>query len=74
MRLLRDFVRKKLKTYGKERNHPELDKTSRLSPYFILVTSARWTCRAVRLRNADARAKPIASHFSMNSSCGESLL
>jgi deoxyribodipyrimidine photo-lyase len=33
MRLLRDFVRNKLKTYDKERNHPELDKTSRLSPY-----------------------------------------
>jgi deoxyribodipyrimidine photo-lyase len=31
--VLRDFARNKLKGYGKERNHPELDKTSRLSPY-----------------------------------------
>jgi deoxyribodipyrimidine photo-lyase len=33
LRLLRDFVNKKLKTYDHERNHPEVDGTSRLSPY-----------------------------------------
>ena len=33
MRLLADFVGKKLKRYAKDRNHPELDGTSRLSPY-----------------------------------------
>jgi deoxyribodipyrimidine photo-lyase len=32
-RLLGEFVRKKLKTYSRDRNHPELDGTSRLSPY-----------------------------------------
>lgn len=32
-RLLREFVSKKLRRYDKERNHPELDSTSRLSPY-----------------------------------------
>ena len=32
-RLLREFVNKKLKRYSKERNHPEFDSTSRLSPY-----------------------------------------
>ena len=32
-RLLREFIDKKLKRYSKERNHPELDSTSRLSPY-----------------------------------------
>jgi len=33
LRLLRDFVEKKLPRYGERRNHPELDGTSRLSPY-----------------------------------------
>jgi len=33
LRLLEDFVGKKLKNYGKQRNHPELDSTTRLSPY-----------------------------------------
>ncbi|MGA9352813.1 MAG: deoxyribodipyrimidine photo-lyase [Terriglobales bacterium] len=33
MRLLDEFVKKKLKRYAKNRNHPELDGTSRLSPY-----------------------------------------
>jgi|SRR5215467_3356664 len=32
-RLLREFVRYKLKDYPQNRNHPELDGTSRLSPY-----------------------------------------
>jgi len=33
MRLLAEFVDKKLKHYARDRNHPELDGTSRLSPY-----------------------------------------
>ena len=33
LRLLRQFVRHKLKDYAQTRNHPELDGTSRLSPY-----------------------------------------
>jgi deoxyribodipyrimidine photo-lyase len=33
LRLLKDFVRHKLKHYSRDRNHPELDGTSRLSPY-----------------------------------------
>ena len=32
-RLLRDFVRHKLERYTRDRNHPETDGTSRLSPY-----------------------------------------
>jgi len=32
-RLLRDFVEHKLRGYGTQRNHPEADHTSRLSPY-----------------------------------------
>src|SRR5213079_263851 len=32
-RLLNDFISKKLEGYGKRRNHPEVDATSRLSPY-----------------------------------------
>ena len=32
-RLLAEFVKKKLKHYARDRNHPELDGTSRLSPY-----------------------------------------
>lgn len=32
-KLLREFVRKKLDAYPKQRNHPETDGTSRLSPY-----------------------------------------
>jgi deoxyribodipyrimidine photo-lyase len=32
-KLLRDFVRTKLREYPKQRNHPETDGTSRLSPY-----------------------------------------
>lgn len=33
LRALRAFVRKKLSNYPEDRNHPELDGTSRLSPY-----------------------------------------
>ena len=53
MRLLRGFVRQKLKTYGKERKHPELDKTSRLSPYLHFGHISPVTV-ALAVRNADA--------------------
>jgi len=33
LRLLKDFVAHKLRGYGTQRNHPEVDHTSRLSPY-----------------------------------------
>ena len=33
MRLLRQFVKKKLSRYAAQRNHPEIDGTSQLSPY-----------------------------------------
>jgi deoxyribodipyrimidine photo-lyase len=33
LRLLKEFVRKKLANYAERRNHPEFDGTSRLSPY-----------------------------------------
>jgi len=33
VRLLDEFVSRKLKNYGKLRNHPQLDATSRMSPY-----------------------------------------
>jgi len=33
LRLLKDFVDHKLRGYGTQRNHPEIDHTSRLSPY-----------------------------------------
>jgi len=33
LRLLREFVRDKLRSYDQRRNHPESDGTSRLSPY-----------------------------------------
>jgi deoxyribodipyrimidine photo-lyase len=33
LKILREFVQSKLKSYPKDRNHPELDGTSSLSPY-----------------------------------------
>ncbi len=33
LRLLKDFIRHKLRHYGTQRNKPEIDHTSRLSPY-----------------------------------------
>ena len=33
LRLLREFCEKKLRHYSRDRNHPEIDGTSRLSPY-----------------------------------------
>jgi deoxyribodipyrimidine photo-lyase len=52
-RLLRDFVRTKLKTYGKERNRPELDKTSRMSPYLHFGQISPVTV-ALAVRDSDA--------------------
>ena len=51
MRLLREFVRKKLADYADRRNHPESDGTSKLSPYLHFgnispVTIAREVLKA----------------------------
>ncbi len=53
MRLLRDFVRHKLSHYDRDRNHPEVDGTSRLSPYlhFGHISPIRV---ALEIQNADA--------------------
>ena len=53
VRLLREFVHKKLSHYGKERNHPELDGTSRLSPYLHFGHIGPMTV-ALAVRAADA--------------------
>jgi len=55
MRLLREFVRKKLTKYGEQRNHPEVDGTSRLSPYLHFGQLGPLTV-ALALREADAPA------------------
>ena len=53
LRLLREFVRKKLKTYAKDRSHPELEGTSRLSPYLHFGHIGPITV-ALAVRDADA--------------------
>lgn len=53
LRLLREFVNKKLKTYAKDRNHPELDGTSRLSPHLHFGHISPLTI-ALAVRDADA--------------------
>lgn len=53
MRLLREFVGKKLARYGKDRNHPELDGTSRMSPYLHFGHISPLTI-ALAVQNADA--------------------
>ena len=53
MRLLREFVQKKLPHYAKRRNHPELDGTSRLSPYLHFGHISPLTV-AIAVRAADA--------------------
>jgi deoxyribodipyrimidine photo-lyase len=52
MRLLREFITKKLKTYDKRRNHPEIDGTSRLSPYLHFGHISPLTI-ALAVNNAD---------------------
>lgn len=52
-RLLRDFVRHKLRGYGTQRNKPELDHTSRLSPYLHFGHISPVTV-ALAVQSADA--------------------
>jgi deoxyribodipyrimidine photo-lyase len=52
-RLLKEFVTKKLTGYGKLRNHPELDGTSRLSPYLHFGHISPLTV-ALAVQKADA--------------------
>jgi len=53
IRLLNEFVRKKLSEYGTRRNHPESDYTSRLSPHLHFGHISPVTV-ALAVRNADA--------------------
>jgi deoxyribodipyrimidine photo-lyase len=53
LRLLREFTHKKLARYSKDRNHPELDGTSRLSPYLHFGHISPLTV-ALAVRDADA--------------------
>lgn len=53
LKRLEDFVRHKLKRYGKQRNHPETDGTSDLSPYLHFGHISPLTV-ALAVGNADA--------------------
>jgi deoxyribodipyrimidine photo-lyase len=53
LKLLREFVKSKLATYGELRNHPEIDGTSRLSPYLHFGHISPLTI-ALAVKNADA--------------------
>jgi len=53
LRLLGEFVNKKLKRYAKDRNHPEIDGTSRLSPYLHFGHISPLTI-AMAVQKADA--------------------
>jgi deoxyribodipyrimidine photo-lyase len=61
LRLLKDFVRHKLRGYGKLRNKPELDHTSRLSPYLHFGHISPITV-ALAVRDSDA-PKPDKEAF-----------
>ncbi len=61
MRLFRDFLRHKLDGYGKQRNKPETDHTSRLSPYLHFGHISPITV-ALAVENADA-PKPDKEAF-----------
>jgi deoxyribodipyrimidine photo-lyase len=52
-RLLREFIRHKLRGYSSGRNHPELDHTSRLSPYLHFGHISPLTV-ALAVKEADA--------------------
>jgi deoxyribodipyrimidine photo-lyase len=52
-RALREFIQKKLARYSKRRNHPELEGTSRLSPYLHFGHISPLTV-ALAVRDADA--------------------
>lgn len=60
LRLLREFVENKLDGYGEKRNHPELDFTSRLSPYLHFGHIGPVTI-ALAARQSAAPAKEIES-------------
>ena len=53
LRLLNEFVTRKLKNYGKMRNHPELDSTSQMSPYLHFGHISPITI-ALAVKNAQA--------------------
>jgi deoxyribodipyrimidine photo-lyase len=53
LRLLRDFIRYKLRGYGTQRNKPEVDHTSRLSPYLHFGHISA-VAVALAVQNADA--------------------
>ena len=66
-RVLRRFVERKLARYGEDHNHPDLDGSSRLSPYLhfghvaahdvfgAIMTHERWTTRRLGRGAAGAR-------------------
>lgn len=54
-RLLAEFVRRKLRSYDEDRNHPEFDGTSRISPYLHFGHISPITV-ALAVENADAPA------------------
>jgi deoxyribodipyrimidine photo-lyase len=53
LRLLKDFVRRKLARYTRDRNHPELEGTTRLSPYLHFGHIGPHTI-ALAVQDADA--------------------
>jgi deoxyribodipyrimidine photo-lyase len=65
--VLRNFVERKLDRYGEDHNHPDLDGSSRLSPYLhfghvaahdvfaAVMTHERWTTRRLRAGASGAR-------------------
>jgi deoxyribodipyrimidine photo-lyase len=55
LRLLKKFVRHKLAAYPRDRNHPEVDGTARLSPYFHFGHISPVTV-ALAVQQADAPA------------------
>jgi deoxyribodipyrimidine photo-lyase len=67
-RLLKDFVTNKLANYSRDRNHPELDGTSRLSPYLHFGHISPLT---IALAVEDAHRKNQASREACNSYLNE---
>ena len=58
LRVLSEFVRRRLADYPEARNHPEIDGTSRLSPYLHFGhLSPQTVASAVQRSDAPARAK-----------------
>ena len=62
LRLLRKFIKHKLRNYGTLRNKPELDRTSRLSPYLHFGHISPITI-ALAIRKADAPQADKESFF-----------